>query len=303
MARTAAAHDERSCEVLARAKLNLSLRVLARETGGFHQIETTLCLIELADELTVSIGGHDIVLDVMSPPEVTGPPPELGPAHANLAWRAATAFLQATGCAGGAHIRLIKRVPVGAGLGGGSSDAAAVLDALNELHGRPLARAALVALAGTLGSDVPFFAAHVPFAMAWGRGGRLAPLTPPPAKPVLLVVPPQQVSTAAAYAAFADARTELLPAAPRLVDTAPSWSTLAAESLNDFEPVIFAWMPELARVRAALLEAGALLARMTGSGSVIFGVFEDERAASDTRARVAAAFPHMRVIATSTVTL
>src|SRR5687768_18272270 len=111
----------------------------------------------MADEVEVHTGGPDVRLEILGPPEQSGALPDLGPTDANLAYRAAVLFRARTHTAAGARIRLVKRVPHGAGLGGGSSDAAAVLRALNELHDAPLTRAQLIELGSELGSDVPFF--------------------------------------------------------------------------------------------------------------------------------------------------
>lgn len=152
-------------QLRAPAKLNLHLAVLARETSGYHQIETVFCALELADRLEVRRAGAGIVL------EVDGA--DLGPSEENLAHRAARTFYEAAAIAPEAEIRLEKHIPVGAGLGGGSSDAAAAMRALNMLHGTPLDEAALLQAAATLGSDVPFFLSGGPLALAWGRGERI----------------------------------------------------------------------------------------------------------------------------------
>ncbi|HSJ05247.1 MAG TPA: hypothetical protein VK936_01010, partial [Longimicrobiales bacterium] len=194
--------------VLAHAKINVGLAVLARESGGFHQIETVFCRLELADEIEITTGGDGLRFSVAAPPEDPGPPPDLGPDDANLAWRAAIAFREATGRAPDLAIRLIKRIPAGGGLGGGSSDAAAVLAELNRIEGSPVPPDGLLRLGGGLGSDVPFFLSGAPFVLAWGRGTRMLPLPPLPSAPVLLAVPPMGVSTPEAYAALAATRED-----------------------------------------------------------------------------------------------
>lgn len=294
----------RSCALLARAKLNLSLRILARELTGYHQLETVFCLIELADEIEIRIGGDDVVLEVQPPPEQLGPPPELGPIAANLAYRAAALFRDRTGMTEGARIRLIKRVPHGAGLGGGSSDAAAVLVALNRLHDARLSHAQLVALAATLGSDVPFFVAGAPLALAWGRGDRLAALPPLPARPVLLALSEHRIATPEAYAAL-DARRGAAyePPAGTVRLWPADWNALASDAVNDFETVIFEQLPQLAAVRAALVHRGAQLARLTGTGSAVFGVYDRSDTLAAARTELAAEFPDTRFVTTATVTL
>src|SRR5207253_9684882 len=168
--------------ITAHAKLNLLLRILAREaSSGYHQIETAFTLLELADELVVTRAGSGIALTVHGP--------DLGPPEANLAVRAARAVLEATADKFGVTIELTKRIPVRAGLGGGSSDAAATLHAVNALAGDIVPRPERLHFAARLGADVAFFASGAPAAVAWGRGERLLRLTPPPAAPVLVAVP------------------------------------------------------------------------------------------------------------------
>src|SRR5881296_437433 len=188
--------------IAAHAKINLFLRILARESSGFHQIETAFALLELADELHVRRTDSGVTL------EVNGP--DLGPADENLAVRAARAVLDTTGHRFGVAIELTKRIPVRAGLGGGSSDAAAALHAVNALAGGLVPRHELLHFAARLGADVAFFAGGAPAALAWGRGERLFRLTPPPAAPALVAVPPPSlaVATPDAYRWWDDMRSE-----------------------------------------------------------------------------------------------
>src|SRR5512132_514610 len=157
----------------AHAKVNLLLRVLAREADGFHGIETLFCRISLADELTVERTAAGITLET----DAT----DLGPAERNLAVLAAEQVLAATGRRFGVRIALSKRIPVGAGLGGGSSDAAATLLAVNALAGNAIPRHELLQLAARLGSDVPFLVSGAPLAIAWAHGDRMMRLPPLPA--------------------------------------------------------------------------------------------------------------------------
>src|SRR5881394_17152 len=178
--------------VAAHAKVNLFLRILARESSGFHQIETAFALLELADELVVRRTTSGVTL------EVDGP--DLGPADENLAVRAARMVLDATGNQFGVAITLTKRIPVRAGLGGGSSDGAAALHAVNALAGNPVPRHELLHFAAKLGADVTFFAGGASLALAWGRGERQFRLLAPPPLPALIALPPAQVATPDAYA-------------------------------------------------------------------------------------------------------
>lgn len=272
-------------ELRAPAKVNLVLRVLEREASGYHQVETLLCGIALSDRLRVERRATPGVgLRVRSPWDV-------GPEEENLAVRAARTFLARVGGEEhGVDLRLEKEVPPGSGLGGGSSDAAAVLRAMNRLHGGPLASEELLRLGSLLGADVSFFLGSSPLALGRGRGERIRSLPPLPARPVLLAVPPFRVSTSEAYGRLARSRQEggAVPAGPILeVEHGESWERVAGAAENDFERIVFDLHPVLARVRDALAAAGAGPALLTGSGSALFGVFRDagslERARSSVR--------------------
>jgi 4-diphosphocytidyl-2-C-methyl-D-erythritol kinase len=287
--------------VFAPAKLNLSLRVLAREETGFHQIETLFCALSLADEVRLAGGSPGLRLEVVAPPESAGPIPDLGPLHDNLAWRAAATFFRLAGRPQAATIRLTKRIPSGAGLGGGSSDAAAVLKALNTIHGHPLSPDDLLLAGAQLGSDVPFFLAGCSLAWAWGRGGRLLPLPPLTARPVLLAIPPIAVSTADAYAWLAAERSARFVAPPAVLSAAiENWADADAMGRNDFETVVFQRFPLLGDVRTALSAAGARIARMTGTGSVLFGVFDEVAVAESAAAHLRERFPEVAFLLTGT---
>ena len=282
------------------AKINLSLRVLAREAGGFHQIETLFCALELCDEVEVERQPSGIALEVAAHDSARVSLP--ANARENLVYRAARSFFDATQLDGGAHIRLTKRIPTGAGLGGGSSDAAATIAALNELYARPLTDRGMLDIAAQLGSDIPFFLCGTPLALAWSRGTRMISLPPLPRKPILLVWPGESVATADAYEAFAATRaTQHVPEAA-ILDTQDlkSWRDVAANSVNDLEPVIFERIPELEQILAQMRRLGAIMARMTGTGSVVFGVFEDEGAADAADQAVRKRFVNVRTILTHT---
>ena len=263
-----------SARVAAHAKLNLALRILAREASGYHQLETVFCRIELADDVVVRVRDDDErSLDCAGA--------DVGPVEKNLAWRAAVAYAQRDGWPRGFAIEIEKRIPVGGGLGGGSADAGAVLRALNALNPRPLPLHELLAMAGALGADVPFLATATPLALAWGRGERMLALPALPPRDVALVLPPLSVATADAYAWLAASRSEAQAAAhyPALLPLAAvtTWDGALRHSENDFEPVVFAQRPELGDIHARLAEVpGVALARMSGSGSTLFALFSDE---------------------------
>lgn len=271
--------------IAAPAKLNLRLRVLGRRADGFHAIETLLVRLRLGDAVELETGGEGIDLHVDAPAGVGEVPED----ETNLCWRAARLVYDEVGRPPAVTIRLTKRIPVAAGLGGGSSDAAAVLVGLNRLLGAPLDRPALAALAGRLGSDVPFFTAETPCALAWGRGERVLPLSPPPARPVLIVAPDFGISAAEAYGWWAeDARAtestpEILPPPGGLA----SWTTIAGLATNDLAPPVERRRPELAAARRALETAGAAIALLCGSGSCVAGVFPGEAELEAGRAALA----------------
>ena len=266
------------------AKVNLELAVLGREESGYHQIRTIFQALTLADHVTVRrIDGED-----RTRLEITGVPEgELGPTEENLAFRAAEVFRGALRAKGlgipGIGILLEKHVPHGAGLGGGSSDAAAVLRGLNDLTGRALEGSDLMELGARLGSDVPFFVSGASRARGSGRGERILPLEPLPQREILLAAPKEPVSTAWAYGALARYREgqRFHTRRSNLASGSGGWAATESRAENDFEEALFPLRPELARIKMALIEAGARPALLSGSGSAVFGVFETEELVSE----------------------
>jgi 4-diphosphocytidyl-2-C-methyl-D-erythritol kinase len=277
------------------AKVNLFLRILAQEKTGFHQLETLFTTLEFGDTLTLEKTSSGIHL------ESDGPP--MGPPEKNLVYRAAMEFLRASGVPGGVGIHLKKRIPLAAGLGGGSSDAGATLLGLRSLFPGALGDEELLRLAGALGSDVPFFLSPSPLTLAWGRGDRLLPLPPLPPAPVLLALPPVEVRTPAAYALLDQVgglpperdSARILP-----LETFSSWERLGGLAENDFEAPIFLRHPLLGRIRGALLESGSVITLLSGSGSAVFGLFSDGDAASSARDDLGQRFPGTRFVLTRT---
>ena len=253
-------------QIAAPAKINLNLRVLGRnDSTGYHDIETWMVPVTLADELRVELKEAPGIT-------LTCSDPELDNGSGNLAWKAADLFLRETKHAGGAAIELHKHVPHGAGLGGGSSDAAAVLKALNEQAGRPLDDAGLEKLGAQLGSDVPFFI-RAQAAMARGRGEILEPRLLPQPLDLLLIKPPFGVETAWAYRQWSAGK--FCPedwTAPQLHD--------GIEICNDLERPVFAKFIILAAMKQWLLEHSLVaVAAMSGSGSCLFAILRDPRGA------------------------
>lgn len=260
----------RAVQVAAQAKVNLRLRILAREASGFHQLETIFLRLELADTVRVR-RAKSRSLDVAGTVDAAA----LGPAAQNLAWRAAHAYAAAASWRGGFAIELEKRIPVGGGLGGGSADAGAVLRALDAMSTTPLGESALLEIAGTLGADVPFLTSEQACALSWGRGERMLGLAPPPARSIVLLVPAFGVNTAEAYGWLAARASSGARAGAGLLDleSLTSWNGLATIAENDFERVVSAHHPVLAAMVEALCRVGCSPAMLSGSGSVVFGVF------------------------------
>lgn len=257
--------------IAAHAKANLFLRVLARETSGYHSLETLFTLLELADQLTVERTAAGIELSVDGA--------DTGPAEENLAYRAAKLVLAATGERFGVRIHLRKQIPVRAGLGGGSSDGAAALQAVNRLAGDVVPRHEILQFAARLGSDVPFFASGAPFALAWGRGERLYRLPPPAPAPALLALPPFGLGTAETYQRLDAARTQDLQrgAVALDADALASWGSIARLGGNDLENIVFGKEPPLKTLFERMAQTGPVLVRMSGSGSALIAVYRNEQ--------------------------
>jgi len=246
----------------AQAKVNLALRILGPATDGYHSIETVFLRLDLADSVTVRIAGGSRSL-TCEPPVSENP-------EDNLGFRAASLFSDATGWPGGFEINIEKRIPVGAGLGGGSADAAAVLRILNALAPRPVANEKLLDIAALVGADVPFLTSEHVMALGSGRGERLEPLAPLPERSLALIVPTRGMSTADAYALVRAGRGEY---SPRPAVLRPgmfaSWDHAARHSVNEFEAFLGNDFPEIPRWLAAGARLG-LLTRLSGSGSTVF---------------------------------
>jgi len=284
----------RALSLRAPAKINLFLRVLGRRSDGFHELETLFQAVDLCDHVSVTRVEDGVTLEVLGA--------ALGPAEENLAHRAARALLAEAGAPMGLHVRLRKQIPAGAGLGGGSSDAAAVLRAANALLPEPVGPETLSALGASLGSDVPFFLGSSGLARGTGRGEHLEALPTLPEAAVVLVLPPVHVATRAAYAALAEARAGggEAPCFAHVADAPATWEEVAAAARNDFEEVVPAMHPDVGRALAALRATGASPALLSGSGSACFGIFADPPAAATAAEalRARTAFP---AIATRTL--
>ncbi len=251
----------------ANAKINWSLRVLGLRDDGFHEIQSLMSLIDLHDDLRIERAAQDIELVTKAPI----------PTEENLVYRAAVLLREHAGVRGGARITLLKRIPLAAGLGGGSADAAAALAGLAKLWDLPCG--GLAPLAARLGSDVPFFLGS-PCALAEGRGERLTSMPLWRARHLLLLKPNTGVSSGIAYKGvkgYSEPHDDALELIKAIEGDDPAEMRRALR--NDLEAPVFALHPELRALKAELLEAGAMFSAMSGSGSTIFGVFGTEAAA------------------------
>lgn len=259
--------------VLAYAKVNLALDILYRRPDGYHELDSVMQMISLHDTLTIAPDDTSkITLQCDIKALESGD---------NLVCRAARIYLDKI-CRGGdgLHIILEKRIPHGAGLGGGSSDAAATLLALQQIYEHPLSDEQLLQLAATLGADVPFFLLGATARME-GIGERLTPIFPMQKGAFLLAKPTEGLSTPAVYGAWdtqtthAHADIEKMCRAIEIQNPA----SIAVALGNSLESVGISLCPKIAQIKQQILSAGALGAMMTGSGSAVFGIWEEERAA------------------------
>ncbi len=264
-----------AARISAQAKINLYLRVLNREESGYHTIETVFHRIDHADELLVVVEDErQRTLDVVGG--------DFGPITSNLAYLAAVAYQESAGWPRGFTIELEKLIPTGAGLGGGSADAAAVLQTLDSLSRKPLGERKLLSIAAALGADIPFLASRQVMALAWGHGERMLALPPLPERDVLLVVPHLPVATVDAYAWLDEVRSAhggtgeyetadlLLATETDLAD----WNALARLSRNSFLNPVADRYPQIRTLLEQLQKTDAFLCGMSGSGSTLFGIYE-----------------------------
>ncbi|HXR46161.1 MAG TPA: 4-(cytidine 5'-diphospho)-2-C-methyl-D-erythritol kinase [Candidatus Limnocylindrales bacterium] len=255
-------------------KVNLLLNVLGRNTDGFHELETVLHPVKVWDQLTFARDGNGVELSCSDG--------NLPTDSQNLVCRAATAFLSAANITAGVKIHLEKKIPLAAGLGGGSGNAATTLLALNELFNQPLAPAKLSELAASLGSDVPFFLQNKP-ALATGRGEKIQTLDFFPVlrdKAFLLIHPGFGIATPWAYqnlARFPEILNGRKGRARKLIIElqANDWPAVADGLYNSLEAPVLKKYPVLALFQEFLRANGALAALMSGSGSTTFAIVEN----------------------------
>jgi 4-diphosphocytidyl-2-C-methyl-D-erythritol kinase len=268
----------------ASAKINLGLRVVARRASGYHELQSLFVPLDLADEIAIEVAAGSVSeIDI----EVVGRSEGVPADRTNLAARAAAAFVRAAGLRVHIRLRVDKRIPNGAGLGGGSSDAGAVLRALRDTYPEALSGPELARVALGLGADVPFFLDPRP---TWvtGIGEHLEPVSAAPALPILLANPGEALPTARVFQAFDEAGNATLTPAARDRTIPPSqttasaasglrWDTIAprAQSVhNDLQAAAVSLCPSVATLIEQIRNQGPRQIGMSGSGPTVFGVFE-----------------------------
>ena len=275
----------REVRLRAFAKVNYALDVLGLRADGYHEVSTVMQSISLADEVELrhAAGGFDLSLE---PEEV-----EIGPQERNTTYLAWKALQRLTGKELPVKVTLRKKIPAGAGLGGGSANAAAVLVGLNELFGLGLRVDELRGIGAGIGADVPFCISGGT-ALGEGVGEILTPLPVPPAHLLVVAKPLRGADTAGIYRAYDETRTENTHSVEPVVSAlrAGSLPTLAAVVGNDLAPVTRDIIPEVAELEQSLLASGALGASMSGSGPAVYGIFHDEKAAGIGKLTVDAPF-------------
>ncbi|MFW6283811.1 MAG: 4-(cytidine 5'-diphospho)-2-C-methyl-D-erythritol kinase [Desulfosalsimonas sp.] len=256
-------------EIQAPAKVNLFLDVLGKRADGYHEISSLMCPIGIHDTVRLSCepaDSPDITVACNHPCVPSG--------QVNLAWAAAAAFFAETGLAAQTAISIDKHIPAGAGLGGGSSDAAAVLTGLNRLFENPIPNHRLMRLGLGLGADVPFFLYGRP-AIAAGIGEKLSPFSGLPRLNLVLIYPGHPVSTAEVYKKLNLALTKNKKIHTKFTFKSGWEADFAGRLYNALEPPAMQLCPEIRQAKQSLMDFGASQALMSGSGSSVFGLFDD----------------------------
>lgn len=281
--RSAASFQENSLIVHAPAKINLILRVLARRSDGYHNLWSIMHTVDLEDEVRIRVTSSEPGVRLRCDTE------GLSTDHTNLVARAASAVLDQAQLPVGVDVELRKRIPMGAGLGGGSSDAAATILGLNHVLKLGWSPAKMAEVGQALGSDVAFFV-FSPSAIVSGRGETVRPVTVEGKRWIVLVKPPFGVETKWAYQQLAGTRTEVRPlsANHQALDRRDrlTWAELSAAAENDFEHPVFVAHPVLLQIRSTLIELGARCALLSGSGATVFGLFDEESTARRAEGRM-----------------
>lgn len=277
------------------AKVNLDLRILGVRSDGFHDLKSIFQTLALHDVLTFTRVNGRFAIECDDPTLPTD--------ERNLIWSAASLLWRIAGRSRGdtprgVVVRLTKRIPAQAGLGGGSADAAMALVGLARTWSLDVDPPTLSRLAGSIGADVPYFLVGGT-ALGLGRGDDIYPLTDMPRVYVVIVKPQFGVSTVEAYSWYDDETRRVKREPPRR-PLPPNWPEWAISLRNDLEPAVSSHHPTIARIKHALIDAGAVLAMMSGSGSAVFGLFERAEAARRTARDLGR--PGWQVVCTRTLT-
>ncbi len=276
-----------SREIRSFAKINLYLEIVGKRTDGYHDLITLMCLIDLHDTLRIEFDTPAT--------QVACNHPDVPENESNLAVKAASKFFDAINSRDHISVFIDKKIPVGAGLGGGSSNAAAVLNALNHWYRFPLPRNALMDLGAQIGADVPFFVYGHP-ALATGIGDRIAAYHHHlPAYPIVLIYPAKPLSTAEVYRKLNFGLTK-----SKKINRKNTFRHIREQDItcilyNDFEPTAFKINPEIADAKSLLLALGAGGALMSGSGSTVFGIYPDLKDAHNAFANIKGRHPQWEV--------
>ncbi|MGA1841986.1 MAG: 4-(cytidine 5'-diphospho)-2-C-methyl-D-erythritol kinase [bacterium] len=259
-------------KINAPAKINLALKVVCRREDGYHNIETLFQTIDLYDELYLSPIDSGVLLSMDRK--------DLDMGEKNLIHKAATRLLEFLSFPGGVKIHLNKRIPIGAGLGGGSSDAAATLMGIVKLYEFSISERDIHSIASSLGADVPFFL-NGPTAFGYGIGDIIEPSPPLPPFWIVLVKPNFSISTAWAYQKY-DSRLTKSVNKIKIIKSAiegANYQEIGKSLFNDLESVCFPKYPVLAEIKRELLSLGSCGALMSGSGASVFGLFSEQKPA------------------------
>jgi 4-diphosphocytidyl-2-C-methyl-D-erythritol kinase len=290
--RIATVNRKTRLSIEAPAKINLHLEITGRRADGYHDLRSLFAAISLCDRLTVSFGPE-------SADDRLEPLPDGLDPHDNTVRKAIETFRRETGSSESVAVRLEKKIPIGSGLGGGSSDAAAMLRLLNELYDHPLSDDALLKLGAAIGSDVPFFLRSA-CAVVEGRGEMVFPVAAA-ACSIVLLVPDFSINTAEAYGWY-----DQLPMAPPAIDisrddivkTFTNAPPAEWNFFNSFSSVLFARYPVLCTLQKRLRAEGALFTGVSGSGSSNFGIFSDDAKARAAMDRIDGSFRFAALVKT-----
>ncbi|MGM0418781.1 MAG: 4-(cytidine 5'-diphospho)-2-C-methyl-D-erythritol kinase [Thermodesulfobacteriota bacterium] len=261
-------NSKNSIEIKAPAKINLFLEITGRLSNGYHTLESLMVPVSLYDFVEIEpVSGEKI--------RIKGSSGEIPEDETNIAWKAADLFFKKTGKKNGLNIKIKKNIPVEAGLGGGSSDAAAVLNGLNKIYKNRFTISELEEISAVLGADVPFFIRSVP-ALCTGIGDIIEPVSGLEKKYLIIINPGKGLSTAQVYKKLNWGLTNRVKKNKRLLfEDCLKFSNNNLS--NDLQPVSEKMMPEISEIRSALDSSGAELAMMSGSGPTCYGIYSDKR--------------------------